>query len=326
MINTVQLTKFEENNLPENIGNLIIADPPYYKVKGEFDFIFKNFEEYLEAVEVWALECKRLLKDNGVLIWYGSSKKIAYTQVILDKYFSLINNAVWNKGSFMGLEESTGIRSLAPCTERVLIYEAKGEKTNSELILDKYLKPRNPFSIYLKEEFKRANVTAKEISKLFPSKNGNLTGCVSNWLNGNNVITAIQYAKIREYLGGDYLSREYFELLKLYTDLQDEVEKMRRPFNNEFQLQEILNFSNEQNQTGSLYDHDTVKPETLTRALILTFSNEGDTVIVPFAGSGTECAMAATEKRPFYACEISEYYKNMAQDRADNQLNNPKLF
>lgn len=326
MINTVQLLKFENNNLPENIGNLIIADPPYYKVKGEFDFVWKTFEEYLEAVEVWAIECKRLLKYNGVLIWYGSSKKIAYTQVILDKYFSLINNAVWNKGSFMGLEESEGIRSLAPCTERVLIYEAKGEKTNSELILDKYLKPRNPFSIYLREEFSRTNVTAKEISKLFPSKTGGLTGCVSNWLNGNNVITAIQYGKIRDYLGGDYLSREYFELLKIYSEIQEKVERMRRPFNNAFQLQEILNFSNEANQTGFQYDHDTVKPETLTRALILTFSNEGDTVIVSFAGSGTECAMAAREKRPFYSFEISDKFKNMAQDRANNELSKPKLF
>ena len=34
--------------LPEKCANLIIADPPYYRVKGEFDFEFASFEEYQE--------------------------------------------------------------------------------------------------------------------------------------------------------------------------------------------------------------------------------------------------------------------------------------
>ena len=43
-------------------------------------------------VEKWAVECKRLLADNGTLFWYGHAKKIAYTQIIFDKYFNLENN------------------------------------------------------------------------------------------------------------------------------------------------------------------------------------------------------------------------------------------
>ena len=71
--------------------NLIIADFPYFEVKGEFDFIWKDFNEFLEWVEVCAKEFKRILADNGSLYVYGHAKKIAYKQIIFDKYFNLEN-------------------------------------------------------------------------------------------------------------------------------------------------------------------------------------------------------------------------------------------
>ena len=331
--NKVHNIDFLNNNLPDKCAKLIIADPPYYKTKGDFDFIWKTFEDYLVDVEKWCLECKRILADNGTLLWYGGSKNIAYAQIIFDKHFNLINNLTWNKGSFMGLEESEGLRSFAPCTERILVYEKTGDKTGGEIVFEQFLKPKNPFSKYLKIEFKIANVTSKEISKLFLSRTGGLTGCVSNWLNGDNVITKNQYLKIREYLENQYLLKpyeelkeEYEELKEEYEELKEEYEDLRRPFNNQFNLQEILNFSNEAVKVGNKYDHDTVKPETLTRALILTCSRENDLVIVPFAGSGTECAMSAKEKRPFIGYEITEKHAIMSQKRADAILKEPTLF
>ena len=47
------------NGLPDKSVQLIIADPPYFEVKGSFDFVWKSFEEYLIDVEKWAIECKR---------------------------------------------------------------------------------------------------------------------------------------------------------------------------------------------------------------------------------------------------------------------------
>ena len=94
-LNKVHNIDFLNNDLPDKCANLIIADPPYYKVKGEFDFIWKTFDDYLADVEKWAIECKRLLKDNGTLLWYGDAKNIAYAQIIFDKYFNLLNSIVW---------------------------------------------------------------------------------------------------------------------------------------------------------------------------------------------------------------------------------------
>ena len=115
------------NQLPDKSVQLIIADPPYYKVKGDFDFVWKTFDDYLQDVERWAIECKRVLSDNGTLYWYGDAKNIAYAQIIFDKHFNLLNSLVWEntnqaKQSMVNVE---GYRSYPPLTERVLVYEVK---------------------------------------------------------------------------------------------------------------------------------------------------------------------------------------------------------
>ena len=315
------------NGLPDKSVQLIIADPPYYKVKGEFDFVWKTFDDYLIDVEKWAIECKRLLAENGTLFWYGHAKNIAYAQVIFDKHFNLINNLVWDKGSFMGLEESEGLRSFAPCTERILMYGSKAQDTTGlEYVKAEFVSPNNPISIYMKEEMKIHNITQRQIAKLFPSVTGGLTGCVHNWLNGDGrAITKEHYEKIQ--LNFDYaFQKPYEELRKEYEELRKEYEELRRPFQNYFKLQEIFRFSNEATKTGAKYDHETVKPETLTRALILTCSRPNDLVVVPFAGSGTECAMAVKESRKTIGFEIEEKHAKMSNDRVQNILCQPSLF
>ena len=189
MKNKVQNIDFLNNNLPDKCANLIIADPPYFEVKGDFDFVWSSFEEYLKEVEKWSIECKRLLADNGTLFWYGDDKKIAYAQVLMDKYFNLINNLVWNKGSFMGLEKSEGLRSFAPCTERILMYGSKAQDTTGLKEVEKeYIAPRNPFAKELKKARFKKGVsinTVAEYGKFYG--NVNHGGAVTNWERGYNI-------------------------------------------------------------------------------------------------------------------------------------------
>jgi len=326
-LNTVQNIDFLNNDLPDKCANLIIADPPYFEVKGDFDFVWDSFEDYLKDVEKWAIECKRILADNGTLFWWGDKSKIAYAQIIFDKYFKLENSLVWRKKDSMQYQYYSPdlARTFNTHNERILMYSNEVDMTGLEMITEEYIKPRNPFSKYLKEEFKKAKVTNKQIAKLFPSKTGGLTGCVSNWLNGDNVITEEQYLKIREYLNNEYLRKEYEYLRKEYEDLRKEYEDQRRFFYNPLKYEEVLEFSQESHVTRK-YDHDTKKPETLTRALILTCSRKDDLVVVPFAGSGTECAMSAKEKRRFVGFEITEKHAKMANERAKKILKGPTLF
>ncbi len=326
-VNKIYHDDWTNNQLPDKSVQLIIADPPYFEVKGSFDFVWKSFDDYLIDVEKWAIECKRLLADNGTLFWYGNSKKIAYSQIIIDKYFNLENSLVWRKKDSIQYQYYSPdlARTFNTHNERLLMYSNEIGMTGLEKIMEENIKPQHPFAKYLREDFKRANVTIREIAKLFPSSTGGLTGCVSNWLNGDNVITEEQYNKIRQHLNNEYLRKEYEDLRKEYEDLRKEYEDQRRFFYNPAKYEEVLEFSQEGHKTGK-YDHDTCKPETLTRALILTCSRPNDLVFIPFAGSGTEVAMAIKEGRKAIGFDIEEKYVIMGNKRTDIIKAQPSLF
>lgn len=319
MKNSVENIDFLNNKLPDKCADLIIADPPYFEVKGKFDFVWNSFDDYLKDVEKWAFECKRILKDNGTLFWYGDAKKIAYSQIIIDKYFNIINNLVWNKGSFMGLENSEGLRSFAPCTERILMYGSLSQETTGLKEIEKeYIAPRNPFSKELKKARLKKGVSINAVAE-YGKFYGNINhgGSVTNWERGYNIPSKEQWKTLCYNL--PIVRTEY-------ESLRTEYESLRRYFNNFMNLQEVFKFSNEAKKTGSKYKHDTVKPQTLTRVLIQTCSKKGQTLVVPFAGSGTECAMGIKEGLTIYGFEIEPKYCEMANKRIQHQLKTPTLF
>lgn len=326
---TVIHSNFLDNNLPDKCANLIIADPPYFEVKGAFDFVYNSFEDYLKDVEKWAIECKRILADNGTLFWYGHAKTIAYAQIIFDKHFNLINNLVWDKGSFMGLEESEGLRSFAPCTERILMYSNETNKRGLEMIFS----DANCFinlKSYMDTEKIKANLSNKQINEIIGSST-NGGGLACHYFGFTKDLTKTQFQiPIKEHYEKlqktGFFTKPYEELRKEYEELRKEYEELRRPFSNHFKLQEILRFSNEATKTGAKYDHDTVKPETLTRALILTCSRENDLVVVPFAGSGTEMAMSIKEGRKAIGYDIEKKYVDMSNKRIKTFKDAPSLF
>ena len=306
------------NGLPDKSVQLIIADPPYFETKGDFDFIWKSFDEYLQDVEKWAVECKRLLAENGTLFWFGGSKKIAYSQIIFDKYFGLVNNLVWEKAEADGLFGSTGseqLRSFPNSTERILMYSN-----------DVYNLTQCVYSIrdYIRSEIERAKgkIILKDVNKaLGTATNGGgvASACLSLDKAEPAMFTKEMYQKLQAWLND---SKEYEYLRKEYEELRKEYEELRRPFDNFNKSTEILKVR----FTPSEYDHDTVKPEKLARILILTCSRPNDLVLIPFAGSGTECSMAAKEKRRFIGFEINEKYVEMANNRCEVTISQPQLF
>jgi DNA modification methylase len=66
---------------------------------------------------------------------------------------------------------------------------------------------------------------------------------------------------------------------------------------------------------GDLTEHPAVFPERLARDHILSWSNEGDTVLDPFSGSGTTCKMAKHNGRKAIGIEINESYCEIAANR-----------
>lgn len=59
------------SSIPDETYDLCIADPPYFRIHGDFDFVWQNLEEYLEWSHKWITECHRTLKNTGSFYLWG---------------------------------------------------------------------------------------------------------------------------------------------------------------------------------------------------------------------------------------------------------------
>lgn len=73
--------------LPDNSVDLILTDPPYFigfdDGKG-WDHQWKTEEEYLEWCSQWTKECARVLKDNRMMVVWGTLKTDTFLRYKLD--------------------------------------------------------------------------------------------------------------------------------------------------------------------------------------------------------------------------------------------------
>jgi site-specific DNA-methyltransferase (adenine-specific) len=65
-------------------------------------------------------------------------------------------------------------------------------------------------------------------------------------------------------------------------------------------------------------EHPAVFPRALAADHIASWSNEGDTVLDPFLGSGTTAKMASSLGRKFIGIERDPKYFELAQGRISN--------
>ena len=164
-----------------NTIDSIITDPPY-----ELNFMNKGWDNSGIAFQkdTWE-KCYEVLKPGGYLLAFGGSRTFhRIACAIEDAGFEIRDTIMWLYGS--GFPKSMDIsKSL----------DKRNGRTSNEFV---------EFGKYLKE--KRGNISQTEISKLFPSKNGGITGRVSNWENGLELPNKEQYIKLKSilYLGDKY--------------------------------------------------------------------------------------------------------------------------
>lgn len=95
--------------LPNESVDLIIADPPYFKiVKNEWDNQWKTQEEYLQWCNEWTKECYRILKPTGnFYVWggVGKNKEHPFLRYIInteDMGFIFQDWITWKKQKGLG--------------------------------------------------------------------------------------------------------------------------------------------------------------------------------------------------------------------------------
>ena len=94
-------------------------------------------------------------------------------------------------------------------------------------------------------------------------------------------------------------------------------DKIKIRYNPDFvQPSDVLEFNVVPNRKGKL--HPTQKPVELIEYLIKTYSNEGDTILDTFMGSGSTGVACKNTNRDFIGYELDKNYFEIAKDRLYN--------
>jgi len=86
--------------IPDHSVSLILTDPPYHSTKKRNIYGDTQFEEdqhYLEWMESYAFEWKRVLRPNGSLFCFCDSSMSARLEVMFSKSFNILSHVVWTK-------------------------------------------------------------------------------------------------------------------------------------------------------------------------------------------------------------------------------------
>ena len=127
----------------------------------------------------WSKEAYRILKPGGYLLSFGGTRTYhRMASAIEDAGFEIRDMINWTYGS--GFPKSLNIGKAI-------------DKMNG-----RFSEEINKLGNYLKEQ--RGDRPQKDISKLFLSKTGGLTGCVANWELGFNVPTKEQWLVLKKEL------------------------------------------------------------------------------------------------------------------------------
>lgn len=107
MLNTVKISSCELINadclefirsLPENSVDLIVTDPPYFKVKPEgWDNQWKGDDDYLKWLDQCLAQFWRELKPAGSLYLFCGHRLASDIEIVMRKRFNVLNHIIWAK-------------------------------------------------------------------------------------------------------------------------------------------------------------------------------------------------------------------------------------
>jgi len=298
-----------------NSVDLILADPPYFRVKNEpWDRQWATREGFLAWLDTVAEQWHRVLKPNGSLYCFASPQMAARVEVLIDGRFDVLNRIRWLKeaGWHQKAEKETLRSYLSPWEECIFAEHvgadntAKGEAGYGAKCDELRGFVFEPLRAYLAGEWERAGLVRQDADEATGTQMAGHYFSRIQWA----LPTAKHYATLRaraNATGGDFLRREY-------DDLKQEYESLRRPFavTADVPYTDVWTFPTVSHYPGK---HPCEKPQALLRHIIAASSRPGAVVLDSFAGSGSTGEAALALGREFIGIEQSDHWCAKARER-----------
>lgn len=289
--------------MPDASVSLILCDPPYHSTKkGNIygDKAFAEDQHFLEWIETFAVEWKRVLRPNGTLYVFCSAQMSARIEVMLSNYMRPLNHITWTKPNEPGYDGWKGkmkkesLRQWYPHSERILMFEHGTYGT-----WEAYR--RSPVGEYLLECRSMARISGHQLTGLIGAHGKvNHGGAVANWEAGRNIPSREQYRLIVQVLEATGL----VDKMLTYEDL---IRPMQVSSGIEFT--DVWDFMSVRPFKGK---HPAEKPQDMLMHMINASSYPGDIVLDTFAGSGSTGVAALRLGRRTVCMEIEELWVKRA--------------
>lgn len=281
-VNRVINSRCEEylQQLNDNTIDLIITDPPYFRILQEKWDRYKTIDDYLSWSSVYLKLCTDKLRQSGTLLLYGCSRSFStlceLNRILLDNGMYFVEEIILDKGmkSVAG-RISSKIKMYPTVSENILVYRKDAKPFIKQLLLDKQ---------------KESNISVIEIKTyLGMALNGG-----GNWT---------KYCGDTEFplLPTEEHWLKLCELFRINIQYRD----IQEVYNGQFGLTNVWNDINFYIKNRV---HPSEKPLVLSERLVNTFSRQNDLVYIPFAGSGSEIEACIKNNRNYIATEISQEY------------------
>lgn len=324
--------------LPENCIDLIVTDPPYFRVKScAWDNQWANEAEYLAWLDDVLTEFWRVLKPNGSLYLFCGSKLASDTELLVKGRFNMLSHIIWAKPSGPWRRQNKeSLRTFFPSTERILFaehYQRPLQAKGAEFVIKcRELKQRvfKPLMDYFIDARSALQVSVKQINKVTGKKMANHWFGRSQWqlpLKDDYQKLQILFSQRATHI--DQLSpllRTYDDLLSehkisqiRYQVLVEEYGLLKRPFfvTADVPYTDVWTYSPVQYYPGK---HPCEKPSDMMEHIIRSSSREGDLVADFFMGSGATLKAALKLNREVLGVELEKERFKQTEKEINNTL------
>ena len=301
-------------------ADLVFTDPPY-GMKKENEGVLNdnlNFDDLLEFNKKWIPLTFEALKENGSWYCWGIDEPLMdiYSNILRpmkkENKITFRNLITWNKGNGQG-QMSEEFRMYAIADEKCLFVMkgVQGFNTNA----DNYFEAWTPIVEYLENQRQKMKWTIKDTKRI--AGHSEKSGC--HWFDKSqwSFPTEETYNKWKQEANGKAFKKEYEEIKKEYEEIKKEWYSTRATFNNTHEnMNNVWHFLRtsveEKELTGG---HATPKPLALCARAIKSSSNEGDTVLDVFGGSGSTLIACEQLKRNCFMMELDPHYCDVIINR-----------